>query len=288
MPEYPIVDAHVHFYDPALIDYPWLDTVPAIAGPHLPSDLDAARGQVVVDRLVFVEVDAAAGRAHDEAMFVADLGKTDRRIAGIVASAALERGAAADREIATLMEVPGLRGIRRLIQHHPEADWCLNPGFVEGVRLVGKHGLTFDICIRNHQLASATELVRRCPSVRFVLDHIGKPSIAAGGWEPWASDLRAMAALPNVVCKVAGVATEADHAAWTPDQLRPYVEHAIDCFGLSRLLFASDWPVMDLATTYQQWVALMDDILAGADEGERRGFFRDNAIRAYRLDEIPR
>jgi len=181
------------------------------------------------------------------------------------------------------MELPHLRGIRRLIQYHPAPDYCLSPKFMAGVREVGKRGLTFDLCIRNHQLASATELVRQCPEVSFVLDHIAKPGIAAGAREPWTRDLQRMADLPNVVCKMAGVATEADHTRWTPDDLQPYMAHAIACFGLERLLFASDWPVMNLATTFGAWVSLLDQVIAGNSEAERRALFRDNAIRTYRL-----
>jgi L-fuconolactonase len=283
MPEFAVVDCHVHFYDPSRIDYPWLATVPPIDGTYLPREFDEACGTVTVDRIVFVEVDAAEGQAFDEAVFVASLAGMDGRIGGIVASARLERGIAAAEELDRLVTVRGIKGVRRLIQYHPEPDWCLTPSFVEGVGLLARYGLSFDICIRSHQLPSATELVRRCPDIQFVLDHIAKPAIKIGGWEPWASDLRIMASLPNVVCKMAGVATEADHANWTTSELPPYIEHAVECFGLSRLLFASDWPVMNLATTYPQWIALLDDILAGASEFERRRFYRDNAVQIYRL-----
>ena len=211
------------------------------------------------------------------------LAAADDRIRGFVASARLEHGSLAAQELERLARLPAMKGIRRLIQQHPEPDWCLSPAFVEGVSLLGQYDLPFDICIRHPQLSSAVELVRLCPQVRFVLNHIAKPAIASSGWEPWATNLLAMAALPNVVCKLSGVATEADHAAWTPGQLMPYIHHAIDCFGWSRLLFASDWPVMTLATNYQQWVDLLDEVLVTASETERMMFYRDNAIRTYRL-----
>jgi L-fuconolactonase len=283
MPDFPIVDGHVHFYDPNKLSYPWLKTVPRIDGTYLPGQLDTARGQVDIEKIVFVEVDVDDAENLNEAIFVATLASTDRRIAGIVASVALERGAEAEREIERLLAIPNIKGVRRLIQYHPEPDWCLNPRFIEGVRLLEKYSLTFDICIRNFQLASAVKLVRQCPGIHFVLDHIAKPSIAAGEWEPWASDLQAMAALANVVCKISGVATEADHASWTPEIIRPYINHAVACFGWSRLMFGSDWPVVNLASSYRQWVALLDDILQETSESDRRNFYRENAIRTYRL-----
>ncbi len=283
MPDFAVVDAHVHFYDPARLSYPWLDGVPGIKGRHLPGDYAAATGTVAVEKLVFVEVDAEEHHRFDEARFVAGLAAGEPRIAGVVASALVERGRVVEEEIEALKAAAPLRGIRRQIQNRAEPGWCLQPGFIEGVRLLAEHGLPFDICIKNSQLTDATELVRRCPEVTFVLDHIAKPSIAAGEWSPWADDLRAIAALPNVVVKLAGVTTEADHGAWTFEAIRPYIDHAIACFGLDRCLFASDWPVMNLSDSFAGWVATLDRVLEGCSEAERRAFYRDNALRVYRL-----
>jgi L-fuconolactonase len=281
MPSFPIVDSHVHLYDPARIAYPWLASVPAIGTAHLPADFERERGSVAVERLVFVEVDAASGREHDEALFVDALAGIEPRIGAIVASAPVETGDRVAADLEALRAIPRVKGVRRLIQSHADPDYCLSQGFVEGVRTVGRFGLTFDLCIGHRQLASAVELVRRCPDVSFVLDHIAKPPIAAGGREVWAGGMRAMAALPNVVVKISGVVTEADHRAWTIDHVRPYIDHTIACFGFSRVLFGSDWPVLNLATTYAAWVALMDDILQGVGHDDLQRFFRTNAKRTY-------
>ncbi|GGE04106.1 amidohydrolase [Aureimonas endophytica] len=283
MPNFPIVDAHVHLYDPARIAYPWLASVPAIDGAFLPADFDAARGPVAVESLVFVEVDAAPGRELDEARFVAELAEEDARIGAIVASAPVERGAAVAEDLERLRTLPRVTGVRRLIQGHADPAYCLAPDFVAGVREVGRAGFTFDLCIRHWQLASATELVRRCPDVSFVLDHIAKPPIAEGGREPWRTEMRAIAELPNVVLKVSGVVTEADPEAWTVEDIRPYVEHSLDCFGFARCLFGSDWPVVNLAASYTRWIEVLDECLAGVPEAELRRFYRDNAIRTYSI-----
>jgi L-fuconolactonase len=196
----------------------------------------------------------------------------------------LEEGAAAETDIAAFAKMPLARGVRRLIQGHAdEPGWCLRPAFVEGVRLVAAHGLHFEICIYHPQMNDAAELVRRCPEVSFVLDHIGKPGIRDGLAEPWRRELRDLAALPNVVCKLSGVITEADYRSWSYDQIAPYMSHVIDTFGFDRLMFGGDWPVLELAATYPEWVAAVDRVTAGAAEGDLRKLYRDNAIRIYRL-----
>ncbi|MEJ1158709.1 amidohydrolase family protein [Prosthecomicrobium sp. N25] len=282
MPDFSIVDAHVHLYDPARLSYPWMASVPAIDRRMLPADYDAARAPVEVDRMVFVEVAVAPGAHLDEARFVRDLAEGETRIAGVVAHAPVEKGRAVEEDLDALMDLGRLRGIRRLIQDEPDAGIVLAPDFLEGVRSLAAHDLTFDLCIRHWQLPEAIELVRRCPEVRFVLDHIAKPGIAEGLREPWAAQIAELARLPNVVCKVSGVITEAG-PAWTVASLRPYVEHVIECFGFARCLYGSDWPVSELSHRYVQWVEALDAILAGTPEADLRRFWRETAIRTYGL-----
>ena len=283
MPNVPIIDTHVHLYDPARLDYPWLESVPAIQGAFLMPEFDRARGAIEIEGIVFAEVDAAPGRALDEAHFVDELAEEDSRIRGIIASAPVELGAAVAEDLERLRAIPRVKAVRRLIQGHADPSYCLRPPFVEGVREVGKAGLAFDICIYHSQLASATELVRRCPDMAFVLDHIAKPPIAAGGREPWAAEMRALAELPNVTVKISGVVTEADHANWRPDEIRPYIDHTIECFGFERVMFGSDWPVVNLASSYQAWVEMLDGFLAGVSEADLQRFYRDNALKTYAL-----
>lgn len=284
MPDFPLVDAHVHLYDPDQIDYPWMRGEPALNAPHASAEYTAALGGVAVDKLVFVEVDAAEGRHLDEAVWVEAAARHDSRVAAIVASMPLETGAAAEPDIAAFARMPLARGVRRLIQGHvDEPGWCLRPDFVTGVQLLAKYDLAFEICIYHPQMADAIELVRRCPQVSFILDHLGKPGIREGVREPWWSQMRELAGLPNVVCKVSGVVTEADHGSWTYDQVAPYVAHAIDCFGFDRVAFGGDWPVMELATRYPDWVAVVDRVTAGASATDLRKLYRDTAIGFYRL-----
>ena len=283
MPDFPIVDSHVHLYDVAKLRYPWLDGVPKINRTSLLADFDAAVGPVRVEKIVFVEVAVAAGQHRDEAAFVQALADGDARLCGMVAHLPVEHGAAIEPDLVAMQRFGTLRGIRRLLETERDPSICLEPGFLEGVRMVGRHGLSFDICVKHWGMVFAIELAKRCPDVQFVLDHIGKPGIRLGLREPWWGQMRDLAALPNVVCKLSGVITEADHGAWTPQQVMPYVAHAIDCFGFDRVLYGSDWTVCELTHAYPEWIAILDAVVAGASEAERRKLFRDTAMRIYRL-----
>jgi L-fuconolactonase len=283
MPDFPIVDAHVHLYDPNVIRYGWMRGKAALEGPHGLAELDQARGAVEVQGIVWIEVGADPGQHQQEARWVAELAARGPRIKGIVAHAPLEHGAAAEAEIERLLENGRLKGIRRLLQDEPDAACCLRPGFIEGVRLLARHDLNFDICVYHPQLGSALELARRCPEVRFVLDHIGKPGIRDGLMSPWRTQIEDLAALPNVWCKLSGLITEA-HQSWTREQLRPYIDHVIERFGFARVMFGSDWPVSEQTHRYAEWVETVDRAFGGASIDERRRLYRDNAIAFYRLD----
>ncbi len=287
MPDFAIIDTHVHLYDPGRLSYSWMAGIPVLQGPHLIAEYDAACGPIAVAGLVFVEVAVDPGQHLAEAAFVAELAAAEPRLQGMVAALPLEHGRAVEADLAALADHGLLKGVRRLIQSEPDPGFCLQPGFIEGLKLLPPLDLSFDLCLTHQQLPAVIELVRRCPEVRFVLDHIAKPAIAAGLFEPWASQLRELAAMPNVVCKLSGVITEADHASWTLEQIRPYLDHAIDCFGPDRLLFASDWPVSEQTHRYPAWVAIVEQALAGCSERERRQVFHDNAIAAYRLGPSP-
>lgn len=283
MPDFPIVDSHVHLYDVQRLRYSWLKSVPKINRTHLLADFDRARGRVIVDKIVFAEVAVDPGLHLHEAAFVQQIADTDARLCGMVAHLPVERGAAIETELIALKRFASLRGIRRLIQTEVDPGFCLEPEFIAGVELIGRYGLSFDICVKHWALVFAIELARRCPEVSFVLNHVGKPGIKHAMREPWCTQMRELARLPNVACKISGLITEADHKTWVRDQVKPYVAHAIDCFGFDRVMYGSDWTVSELTHAYPTWVDILDEVLAGASHVERRKFYRDNAMRVYRL-----
>jgi len=283
MPDFPIIDSHVHLYDIEKLNYSWMSGVPQLAHTTRMPEFDQARGSIDVEQLVFVEVDVDPGFHLDEARFVAGLAEKDKKIGAIVAHAPIHKGKSVEADLVDLKTIPGVKGVRRLIQQEPDPTSILNPAFIDGVKLLKKYDLSFDICIKHYQLAYAIELIKRCPDVSFIFDHIGKPDIRNAIVEPWKSQMRELARLPNVVCKISGVVTEADHKSWTREQLRPYIEHTIDVFGFNRVMFGSDWTVATLALDYPTWVDILDEILTKASLDEKRKFWRETAISAYKL-----
>ena len=283
MIDFPITDTHVHLLDTRRFRYSWAAGAPKLGRDWTIADLTARAAPYVIENMVFAEVDVDMPQYMDEALWVQSLADQEPRLKGCVACLPLERGAALEPEMERLAKLPVTRGIRRLIQNQPDPDFAVKPDFVAAVKLLPKYGLSFDICIYHHQFPAVLKLVRQCPDVSFILDHIGKPGIRDGLTEPWKANIRELATMPNVVCKLSGVTTEADHAHWTRDQLRPYIDHVIACFGFDRLMYGGDWPVCELAGEYKTWLGVLDWATAGCTPGERRKLFRDNGIRAYRL-----
>jgi L-fuconolactonase len=283
MLDFAIIDSHVHLLDQRRFGYSWAAGAPALARDWRLDDLVRAAAPYEIEGIVFVEVDVDDPQYLDEADWVAATAEADARLKGAVVALPLERGAAIEPEIARVAALKTTRGVRRLIQNQADPDFVLRPPFLEALKLLPKYGLSFDICIFHRQLGKTLEMVRRCPEVSFVLDHIAKPGIKASVIEPWRSEMTELAKLPNVVCKLSGVTTEADHAAWTPAQLRPYIDHAIAGFGADRILYGGDWPVSTLAGDYLQWLTLLEAATTHFSAAERRKLFHDNAARVYRL-----
>jgi L-fuconolactonase len=274
-----VVDAHVHFWDPAALDYPWLAEVPPIERACLPDAYRAAAADVPVQRVVFVECNCLPEQGAREVAFVEGLVADEPRIGGVVAFADIAaHGAAA---LDALPPSPLVKGVRQNIQGQP-AGYCLTPSFVEGVRGAGRRGLPFDVCVTHDQLADVLALVERCADTRFVLDHCGKPAIRSGLIDAWASDVTSLASHDNVVCKLSGLLTEAG-AGWRAADLAPYAEHVAAQFGPARLLYGSDWPVLTLAGRYDDWYAFTERLTADWSDGDRRAFYGENAVRVYGL-----
>jgi L-fuconolactonase len=283
MIDFPIIDSHIHLLDQKRFGYAWASGAPALKRDWSPDDLAACARPHVIEGFVFVEVDVDMPQYLAEAEWVDGLAKHDKRVLAGVASLPLERGKAIEPEIERLAKLGAIRGVRRLIQNQPDPEFVLKPHFLDALKLLPKYDLSFDICIFHRQLPNTLEMVRRCPEVAFILDHIAKPGIKDCLKDPWRQQMREMAALPNVVCKLSGVTTEADHKSWTRDQLRPYIDHVVECFGPDRILYGGDWPVSELAGSYGQWLETLDWATSRFSPEQKRKLFRDNAIKAYRL-----
>lgn len=280
MPSFPIIDSHLHLWDPQRLDYPW--HFPPLDRAFLPADFRAASAGIDIEALVFLECDAAPQQAFDEAQLVLAWAKEEPRIAAMVCNAPLQDGDGARADLERLAATDKVRGVRRIYQDERDPAFCLRPDFVTGVRALADYGLSFDLCLKHPQLQSTIGLVDACPNVPMVLDHIAKPGIKAGLMQPWANQMRDLARRENLVCKLSGVATEAA-TDWTPAILRPYMEVALEAFGPSRIMFGGDWPVSTLAITYPAWVAVVDDLIQELSEIEQRQIYHDTAQAFYRL-----
>jgi L-fuconolactonase len=276
-----VIDAHVHFWDPALLRYPWHDAEPSLQRAYLPEEFGPL-SDGSVDAVVFVQADCDPTKSGREVQWVERLAGREPRIVGIVAFVdlldELHRGATLDR----LAESPLVVGVRHNIQGH-EAGFALHDAFVRGVQAVGERGLSFDLCITGGQLAEVTDLVSRCPRTHFVLDHCGKPAIRDDVFEPWAGQIEQLASHAGVHCKLSGLLTEARADQRTVEGVRPYAEHVMRCFGASRLIYGSDWPVATLGGGAELWRMITDELTSPWSDTDRRAFYVGNAVRFYRL-----
>jgi L-fuconolactonase len=185
--------------------------------------------------------------------------------------------------LADLAQDARLKSIRPMLQNIADAEWILRPRVQRALAALPTLGLRFDALVRPPQLPALVKMLERNPDLRVVVDHGAKPRIAEQGWEPWADLMRAVAAHPNVFCKLSGLATEAA-PDWTVDTLRPYADHLLACFGAGRVMWGSDWPVVELNGGFARWSQATDVLLGTRDEAARSAILGDNARRFYGLD----
>ncbi len=277
-----IVDTHQHLWDLEKFSYSWLEKNPPLNRTFCMEDyLEATRG-LGVEKSVHVEADVDERFMLDETLYVAKLAEDPGNpLAGVVATARPERPDFAEF-VERLARIPQVKGVRRVLHVQPDRVGE-SPLFAQNVALLAAYGLTFDFCVQERQLPIAKRIVQACPKVNFVLDHCGSPRVKEKILDPWRQNIREIAGFPNVVCKVSGLVAYADHENWTPEDLRPYVEHVIESFGWDRVMFGSDWPVCTLAASFQRWVETLNILVLRASEEERDKLFAKNAERVYRL-----
>lgn len=277
----PVVDAHQHLWDLERVAYPWLT---ADAGPIFrtfeETELEPQLAAAGVDRTVIVQ--AADSVADTDAMFEA----ADRwpRIAGIVGWVPLLEPERAAADLDRRRADPRFAGVRHLIHDDPDPDWVLRPPVLESLGLLAARSLTFDlVAVLPRHLEHASTLAERYPALRIVIDHLAKPPILTRGWEPWATLLRRAAEHPNVYGKVSGLNTAADPVSWSASDLRPYVDHALECFGPERLMYGGDWPVATLAGDYAKVWRETAAVLSGLGPADRDRVLGGTAVDFYRL-----
>ena len=284
MTKFGIVDTHLHLWDTRRLSYGWLRGNDLLNRLYLVEDYRQACADVEVAAMVFVECCVDAGFLEAEVRFVEEQAARDPRIQGIVAQARLEQGAAALPFLEQLKRsTPLLRGIRRIIERESDLDFCLRPEFIAGVRLLAPLGLSFEICVNYRHMDHLARFVELVGDVPLMLDHCGKPAVREGHLEPWRTQIRALAAHRNVMCKLSDLPVEADHRRWTEREIRPYIEAVVEAFGFERLVYGGDWPVCLQATSLLHWKQVVDRAFAGVSARDLARFYRNNAIEFYRL-----
>lgn len=273
-----IVDTHLHLVHLDRLHYPWLDGVPALKRSFTLDDYLAEARPAGIEAMIHMEVDVAEAEMQAETELVTGLGN------GVIAAIAacrpeLPSFPAYLEQVAVNRLV---KGLRRVLHTQPD-ELGQQPLFTENLRRLACYDLSFDLCVLPRQIPIAAAIARRCPDVQFVLDHCGVPDVKGRGLDPWRTQIRAIAALPNVACKVSGIVAYADPAGWTVDELRPYVEQVIDCFGWNRVVWGSDWPVCTLTAGLTRWVAATHELISAASRDEQERLLSRNAERIYRL-----
>jgi predicted TIM-barrel fold metal-dependent hydrolase len=274
------IDAHQHFWNPAQFRYSWCAGIPALNRSFRLNDYLAAAKDTGIEKTVFVECDVDEPHALAEAQHVQSLAEKHQFIAGLVAAARPER-ADFPQQLEALLKLPNLRGIRRVLHVVPN-ETSQSGLFVENVRRLAAQKLTFDLCVLARQLPLAIALTETCPDVQFILDHCGVPDVKGKAFDPWRENIKELAALPNVACKISGLVAYAAEN-WTVEDLRPWVEHVVTSFGWERIVWGGDWPVCTLTATLRQWADASDKLFAAATEPQREKLFHKNAERIYRV-----
>jgi L-fuconolactonase len=273
------IDAHQHFwiYDPR--EHGWIgDSMTSIRHDFLPVDLKPELERSGFDGTVAVQV----RQTLEETRWLLELAASSSYIRGVVGWVDL-RSAQVRTQLESFAENPKLVGIRHIVQSEPDDQFLLRPDFLRGISVLGEFDLAYDLLIYPKHLPVAAEFVRHFPSQRFVLDHMAKPPIKSGEIQSWARDIRDLALLPNIFCKLSGLVTEADWQRWTPEHLLPYLDAVFECFGPERLMIGSDWPVCTVAASYSQAVDIVKNYVSNFPVEVREAVLGGNAARFWKL-----
>ncbi|KPV55238.1 amidohydrolase [Paenibacillus sp. A3] len=278
------IDAHQHYWKLERGDYGWITPeMSALYRDYEPHDLEAHLAANRIDRTIVVQ----AAPTLSDTDYMLELAGRSERIAGVVGWIDLERTDYRE-QYRNFKRYPAFVGFRTMIQEMERAEDMLRPHIVEAMRFFAEEDFPVDLLLKSHQLPAVLKLLEQTPNLRAVIDHIAKPQIAAGEWEPWSAQLaEAAASNPRLYCKLSGMVTEADHRNWKPEQIVRYVRHVVSVFGTDRVMFGSDWPVCLLAASYDQVVELLDSAVPdGLGESEREAVFGGNALRFYKLEHL--
>lgn len=278
-----LIDTHQHLLYREHLTYAWSDALPELAGKNFTvrdyQNLSEGKG---IAATVFMEVDA--GDYHAETRFISELAKEPKNgVVGIISSCRPEMDEGFDAWLEECADLPVV-GFRRILHEVPD-DVSQQETFRKNIRKIGRSGKVFDMVYRADQLAIAYNLASACDETALVLDHCGVPDIAGGELKDWGAAISRLAELPHVNAKLSGVLAYCAPETASAETVRPYVEHVIESFGADRLVWGSDWPVVNLRASLPEWIDIFRELTSGLTENEQRKISRNNAARLYNLDE---
>lgn len=275
-----VIDAHQHIWDPITGWYPWLRPQSPLYRAFTFDELRPELVKAGVDRTVMVQ----SANCLAETEFMLHTARDESAVAGVVGWVPLDNPAETISALDRFSVHATFCGVRHLIHEEPDPDWVIRPQVVDGLRLVAQRGFTFDVvAVTPRHLKHVATLAQLIPTLKMVIDHLGKPPIRAGAWQPWRSLIAQAAEHQNVTAKISGLNTAADHQRWNADDLRPYLGAALDLFGPDRLMFGGDWPVTLLAGGYQKVWRHTRAALSELTPASHAAIFGGTAARFYRL-----
>ena len=274
-----IIDSHQHFWNYEPEKHSWIDDeMSVIRRDFLSDDLQKVFDENGVDACVAVQAD----QTTEETDFLISLAENNNFIKGVVGWVDL-RSESIEEDLLKYKKYDVVKGFRHVVQEEQDHNFMLRPEFLNGIELLGKYNLCYDILIFPHQLVAALELVNKFPNQKFVIDHIAKPYIKDGFFEGWAVMMREIAKNQKVYCKISGMITEADYKTWTPEQVHPYMKLVLESFGAGRVMYGSDWPVCLVAGNYSIVKALVTDFISDLSQEQQNAIMGGNAAKFYNL-----
>jgi L-fuconolactonase len=272
-----VIDSHQHFWQVDRFDYPWMSReVEVLCQDYLPLQLEPILKRCEVEKTILIQ----ASNSLAETRWLLELADEHPFIAGVVGWVDLTAPDLAV-QLKQFKSHPKFKGVRHLVESEPQDDWLTQPRVLDGLRALAGRGLTFDLLVHTRHLKYAKIAVESCPELRFVIDHMAKPAIARGELGRWTREIKQLAAFENVWCKLSGLVTEANWTNWKTEDLKPFIESAIEYFGPRRIMFGSDWPVCLLASSYDRVLQAFQMLLAELSDEDRERIFSKNAMDFY-------
>jgi L-fuconolactonase len=274
-----MIDSHQHFWQVGRFDYPWMTSdLGVLYRDYLPDELAPILKKNDITKTVVVQ----ASNSIAESRWLLDLADQNSFIAGVAGWVDL-MSPDIDAQLVELTAHPKFKGVRHLVESEPQDDWLVQPAVLSGLKRLSTYGLSYDLLVHTRHLKHVPRIAEACPELALVIDHLAKPPIAKNEIDEWSEGFKPLASYPNINCKLSGLVTEANWTSWQTDDLRPYVEFALESFGPERLMFGSDYPVCLLASSYERVLESFQEILKSLNDDEREKIFSRNAARVYRV-----